>query len=547
MEIKSQKFENIEKKMWQMVLLTVVVILFLTLALLSLQFYRYIGETGSIQFSESSYKYFIFLAIIILLFCVYMLTQHRNITQLSRAFFKEKETVKALSQDVRILSSLFEVSSSISSRQKLKNILNTITREIVSCFNADHASLMLLNQASEIIETEVSIGKDSEIVKDAMIPIGQGVAGYVIEKGKPLLLSGQADPAEFPGIQEKHRHITSSMCVPLKIGGKSIGVLNVNIVESDRTFSENDLKLIAIFANNTAVAINDARLYAQITSFNVRLEKKVRERTKELEAANRVKSNFLSSVSHELRTPLNAITGFSQVLLDQNFGPLNEKQEKFAGNISDSGKRLDAIIDDILDVSKLEAGELMLDIAPLQVKELLLAGMARFKDDTEKKKIHLDLQESKDLVDLRINADGKKLNQVVYNLLSNAVKHTAEGGSITLATRHLSFVNGHLQTQDGQKISLPMTNDQELMTHRNLLEISVSDTGIGISPEDQKEVFKEFYQVQGDISDKTPGTGMGLSLSKRLVELHGGIIWVESEGEGKGSRFVLLIPLNTEK
>jgi len=144
--------------------------------------------------------------------------------------------------------------------------------------------------------------------------------------------------------------------------------------------------------------------------------------------------------------------------------------------------------------------------------------------------------------DFNFHADERKLKQILFNLLSNAAKFTADKGSITITARHMSFVNGHLQTHDRQIISSQMTNDQKLMTHRNLVEISVADTGIGIAPEDQEEIFEEFHQVRSGFTDKTPGTRLGLSLTKRLVEMHKGRIWVESEGEGKGSRFSFVLP-----
>ena len=546
MENKSQDVEKIEKTIWQTVLLAVVVILFLTLTLLSVQVYHYLEEAESVTFAEGSYKYFVFLAIVILLFCSYMVTQHRRLSQLAGAFLREKAAVHMLSQDVQTLSSLFEISAVINSQQKLTDILDIITQKVLSCFNADHASLMLLNQHSKLIETKVSIGTHSEIVKEAVIPMEEGVAGYVIKTGKALLLNGQVDPAEFPGVQKKDRNITSSMCVPLQIGKESLGVLNVNHVESKKSFSENDLKLIAIFANSASVAINDARLYEQIMSFNKHLEEKVEERTRDLEIANRVKSNFLASVSHELRTPLNSIIGFSNVLMDQNVGILNEKQKKFARYIADSGKRLDMIIGEILDVSKLEAGDIKLNITSIRVKALLDESAAQFKEDAEKKEINLRTQIAEGLEDLEIFADKKKLKQIVANLLSNAVKFTPQGGSIHLGARHLSFIDDQLQTQDGQNISSPMTSDPELMKHENLLEIFVEDSGIGIALEDQEQIFKEFYQVKDGISDKTAGTGVGLSLSKHLVEHHGGKIWLESQGLNKGSRFAFVLPLKND-
>lgn len=229
---------NIEKRIWQLILLAVVVILYLTLSLLGLQFFGFLGKSEFIVLSPNSYKYSLFLAILILLFCGYMIVHYRKLMQLSRAFLKEKEAVTMLSQDVKTLSALFEVSSSINSQQKLSDILDTITREILTCFSADHSSIMLLDERSQVIKTSTSVGKGSELVKDAMVPMGESIAGWVVKNGKPLILNGQVDPADFPGVQEKDKRITSSLCVPLKIGEKSMGVLNVNLVDRDRTFSQ---------------------------------------------------------------------------------------------------------------------------------------------------------------------------------------------------------------------------------------------------------------------------------------------------------------------
>jgi len=543
MEIESLTIENIEKKIWQMMLLAIVVILFLTLALLALQFFDFIGESNIVMFSKIANKYFVSLAILILLFCAHMIFQQRKLVHLSRAFFKEKEIARRLTRDVKTLSALLEVSSIINSQKELPDILNTITREILFCFDADHSSIMLLDRRSKMLKTKVTSGKGSEIIKDAIIPMGKSIAGQVFKSGKPLLLNGEVDPAEFPGTPEKNRRITSAMCVLLKIHEKNIGVMNVSLVDRDRSFSETDLNLMNIFANNVAVGIYNASLYQKIRSFNVQLEKKVKERTKELVAANKAKSNFLASMSHELRTPLNAIIGFSQVLLDQHFGDLNENQKEYTRDILESGKHLHSLINDILDLSKIDAGKVGLELAPVNAKDLLEDSINMIRSKAKDHGVRLAAHIPEELSDLEIQADERKLKQVMFNLLSNAVKFTPDGGSITLAARHLSFVNGHLQTQDEQIISSLMTNDQELMTHRNILEISVEDTGIGIASEDQERIFEPFCQLSDTLVGKTPGTGMGLTLAKRLVEMHGGRIWVESEGEGKGSRFSFVLPI----
>ena len=264
------------------------------------------------------------------------------------------------------------------------------------------------------------------------------------------------------------------------------------------------------------------RLYEQVKAFNIQLEEKIKERTVELEiavreaeAANKAKSEFLSSMSHELRTPLTAIIGFSQVLGEQYFGELNEKQAEYVKDILESGEHLLSLINDVLDLAKIEAGKAELELSTFNVKELLENSIIMIKEKALKHSLALETQISSKLDALSIIADERKLKQVVFNLLSNAAKFTPDHGSIT--------VGG-------------IRNGSELI-------ISVSDTGIGIGSEEQEKIFDEFYQVLSGPKDKTPGTGLGLPLSKRLVEMHGGRIWVESKGKDKGSIFTFSIPI----
>jgi signal transduction histidine kinase len=546
METEELNISKIERKIWEMILLAVVVILFLTLTLLGLQFLGFLGKSEVILLSEHSYKYSVFLSIIVLLFCSYVIIEQRKLLHLSRAFSREKETTQTLSQSVKTLSALLEVTSSINSQQKLSDIFNTITKEVLSCFQADHSSIMLFNEQSKALEPKASFWKGAESDNEALVPLVQNIAGWVAKSGKPLLLNGKSDPAESQGEQRENGPLTSSLCAPLKIGEKSIGVLNVNLVDSPRTFSETDLKLISIFANNAAVAIHDAELYEQIKSFNVRLEEKVKERTLELEAANKVKSDFLASVSHELRTPLNAIIGFSQVLINQHFGTLNQNQEEYVRDILESGERLHSLINDVLDLSYIEAGKVELELSQVKVSELLQNSLTMVKQKSLEHGISTDLQIPQELGDLQITADERNLKQVLFNLLSNAVKFTPDRGSIRVEANLISDFDEYLSSQD-TKTQRKLKNSQSSIDNlQSSILISVADTGIGIAPEDQEKIFDEFYQVKSGIRDKTPGTGLGLSLTKRLVEMHGGRIWVESEGEGKGTRFGFLLPVKSE-
>ncbi len=240
----------------------------------------------------------------------------------------------------------------------------------------------------------------------------------------------------------------------------------------------------------------------------------------EAEVASKAKSDFLASMSHELRTPLNAIIGFAQVLQEQYFGPLNEKQAGYVRDIAESGEHLANLINDILDLSKVEAGKMTLDLSSVHLKPLLENSTVMIKEKCLKHGISLGISVPEELSETELLADERKLKQIMYNLLSNAAKFTPDGGAIRISAG---------QSMAGQGCPA--------------IEVSVADTGIGITPDDQIKIFQEFYQVKGGLTSKTPGTGLGLSLTRRFVELHGGSIRVESEGHGKGSAFRFVLPV----
>jgi signal transduction histidine kinase len=254
---------------------------------------------------------------------------------------------------------------------------------------------------------------------------------------------------------------------------------------------------------------NRDELGALATNVN-RMNDELRRVYGELEAASRHKSEFLANMSHELRTPLNAIIGFSQVLRQRLFGEVNEKQEEYLDDILSSGHHLLDLINDVLDLSKVEAGQVELDVASFSLREALERGVVMVRERATKNGVAISLEPAQE-VDL-VEGDERRLRQVIFNLLSNAVKFTPRGGSVVVASGRV----------DGE------------------VQVSVRDTGPGIAPEDQERIFEEFQQTDVGAQQRE-GTGLGLALSKRLVELHGGRIWVESE-PGHGSRFVFSLP-----
>ena len=255
---------------------------------------------------------------------------------------------------------------------------------------------------------------------------------------------------------------------------------------------------------------NRDELGALATNVN-RMNDELRRVYAELEEASRHKSEFLANMSHELRTPLNAIIGFSQVLRDEMVGSVNEKQAEYLDDIISSGNHLLSLINDVLDLSKVEAGQVELDVHPFSLRETLERGVVMVRERATEDGVRVSFSADPD-VDV-VDGDERRIKQVIFNLLSNAVKFTPAGGEIDVnATRE----NGEVR-------------------------ISVADTGPGIAPEDQERIFEEFQQTEAGIAQRE-GTGLGLTLSKRLVELHGGRIWLESE-LGQGSTFSFTLPL----
>jgi signal transduction histidine kinase len=293
--------------------------------------------------------------------------------------------------------------------------------------------------------------------------------------------------------------IRSAAIVPLMRGGQAIGTLGLTHPQPGFKLDDKQKALLKTFADQAVIAIENVRLFNEI-----------KEKGVQLEVANRHKSEFLANMSHELRTPLNAIIGFSEVLVERMFGELNDKQLEYLKDIHSSGYHLLNLINDILDLSKIEAGKMELDLSRFDLSLALQSAVTLVRERATRNGVRLAL-DSDGVGDWV--ADERKVKQVLLNLLSNAVKFTPEGGCVSLNARR----------------------------ENDAMEISVTDTGVGIAEEDRVQVFEEFRQAGGDYLRKAEGTGLGLALARRFVELHGGEIHLRSE-LGKGSTFIFTLP-----
>lgn len=411
------------------------------------------------------------------------------------------ETKEGLVQQTAISEILRVISNSPTDVQP---VLDVVAQRAARICEASDARIFLVdgNRVRHVsgfgdVPTMVQVGET--------VPLDRGtVTGRaIVDRAQVHIEDLTALPSsEFPlgsEIQRKSGYRTA-LSVPLLNEDRASGAILLRRMEV-RPFTEKQIALLKTFANQAAIAIENVRLFHEL-----------QEKNAQIEAASRHKSEFLANMSHELRTPLNAILGFSEVLGERYFGELNEKQEEYVKDISGSGAHLLSLINDILDLSKVEAGKMELELSDFELPAALRGVVTLVRERAQKHGIDLGLEIASGLGPIR--ADERKFKQIMLNLLSNAVKFTPDGGSISVAA----------------KLSGAMA------------EVSVTDTGTGIAPEDQPAVFEEFKQVGPQSARKAEGTGLGLPLAKKFVELHGGEIWVRSE-PGVGSTFTFTLPI----
>jgi signal transduction histidine kinase len=329
-----------------------------------------------------------------------------------------------------------------------------------------------------------------------------------------------------------------------------ISAVTKRAIEKIRLTSENRRLLAKLKDKNMELERRVAERTAELQKTNLQLTQEIKERIRAQDAAetaNRAKSEFLANMSHELRTPLNHIIGFTEIVLDKHFGDLNEVQDEYLNDVLQSSKHLLALISDVLDLAKIEAGRMQVALSNINLKMLLKKSLKVIEANARMRGIQLIMDI--DGISASIKADELKLKQIIFNLLSNAVKFTPNGGEVRLSARMLSgcIMRPGRRWNDPQTLKVvkePVAGNPDRGNDiRKCVQISVSDTGIGINPQDQVRIFDRFEQVDGSMSPRRQGAGLGLTLTKTLVEMHGGKIWVDSEGHGKGSMFSFVIPV----
>ena len=463
-----------------------------------------------------------------------------------RAFLRLKDAEEALRVRTQQLEAVRAVTTEITRELDLPTLLELINRRAGELVGANSGTVRLWDEQAQLLIPVAWHGL-GEWVKDQCRRLGEGVAGIVAQRREGMVVNDyRTSPYANPATLE-HSKITAILGEPLIYRDRLLGALTVDKHGLGSYFTEGEHELFRLFTAQAAIAIENARLYEELRMAARQLEVRVEDRTRDLreamrraEEASRAKSDFLANMSHELRTPLNPVIGFAEILLTQTAGPLNEKQARYLQHIHQGGKHLLEIINDILDLIKVEARKLKLTPEELSVAVTLEDSLVLARSLADKKCQTVEADIKPDLPPLR--ADPVRFKQILFNLLSNAVKFTAPGGSVRVTARRIynfQFPIADLKVGDTGPQSQISNQKSEM---RDFLEIAVTDTGAGIRPEDLAKLFQEFVQLETTRAQKHEGTGLGLALTRRLVELHGGRIWAESEGEGKGATFTVRLP-----
>jgi signal transduction histidine kinase len=407
-------------------------------------------------------------------------------------------------RSVEELKALGEVGRAVSSTLDLETVLTRIVSHAVQLSGTDGGAIYEFEEQSEEFLLRATDHMEDELITALRAhppKLGDGVVGRAASSREPI---------QIPDISEEHGYplrmreilarfgFRASLAIPLLREDRIIGGLVVRR-KSTGEFRPEVIELLKTFATQSALAIQNARLFREIE-----------DKGRQIEAANRHKSEFLANMSHELRTPLNAIIGFSEVLLDPSLKVTEEEQSQFLTDVLSSGKHLLNLINEILDLSKIEAGRMELQIEPALLSDVLDAVQSTIRPLAGKKGIDLRFESDSDIDAFPM--DGARIKQVLLNLVGNAVKFTPEGGRVWVRA---DAVNGAVR-------------------------VEVGDTGPGIPSQQHDQIFLEFQQA-GTEAGKPEGTGLGLALAKKFVEMHGGKVWLESE-VGKGSRFFFMLP-----
>nr|MBU1328657.1 GAF domain-containing sensor histidine kinase [Candidatus Omnitrophota bacterium] len=443
-------------------------------------------------------------------------SQARIIIKTDLALNKAQED---LDRKITGLYTLHELGKEISSTFNIENIFSLINQPFVLKLGFSKLLIMLKDDLSGMLVTKNSIGYSDAEIKTIELDLNKRrFANLLFKKEKPLLINRDTESTSQEYALLDILNTESFITAPIAVKDESVGFILMGNTSLHGKVAEGDSELLSIFANQIGTAIESTKLYTELFGSHKELERRVTERTHELEKLNeelkklnKMKSDFISSVSHELRTPLTSIKGYASILMTGKLGDVLPAQKERLEKIDKHSNSLVHLINNLLDIARIESGKVQMEMKDISIKEMLDSIVDIITPQVKEKNISLKIN-SKIKFD-RIKVDPSQMERVFLNLLSNAVKFTPEKGMVII----------------------------EIEEKNDAIQFSIEDTGIGIPSQDIPKVFQEFFRADNALDQKIKGSGLGLSLIKKIIEAHKGKIWFDSE-LGKGSKFTFTLP-----
>jgi signal transduction histidine kinase len=501
--------DKLDRRAWSLLGLTFIVVIAFAAAvpLLYLPQASLLREGSDGLPVQGQYLTVLGLVGMVVIFCLYTALQQRELDAMRRRLEQEEREKANVGTRLSELSALFQLSTTLNLQLQLDDILEIVVRRVVSTLQAQQASIMILDHETSLLETRASYGLESEFACNARKKLGEGVAGWVAERREAVQLDAGAGMGAFRSQHKANRNITSALSLPLLVGERCVGVLNVNRINHPETFQDHHREVLQLFAEHVGAVIERAGVIERLGRRASNLEAV----NLKLSEVNRLKDLFLSTASHELKTPLTSVIGYAELLDDNDERMTRAQRGEFLRRLRAEADRLLSLIEDILDLARIESGKLTLRCVSMSVNEVAHAAVETTRQLARKHGV--ELVEKLDPLLPHVALDEVKLRQAVVNLLVNAVKFSPERGKVVIET-----------LRDG-----------------DFLRVQVADQGAGIAPDDSAHIFELFGQ--GERGTRAGGLGIGLHLVKRLTELHGGHVGVNSR-VGEGSTFWLRLPLS---
>jgi signal transduction histidine kinase len=415
-----------------------------------------------------------------------------------------------------------EISEKLKSTLNIQKIYEDIYLSLENAFHFKNFGILSYDEDKEIYT--VAFNKSFNIGSQFIFSGDKNLHRLFIDKNKSIVIDDFKHMHPLKPSKElidRLMELNVAVLTPLNIKNHTVGLMVLGEKESGDLYNEDDLQMLEIISSQAAIAIENARLYEEARQFNVRLQEEVKKATMDLRAANdrlkkldEAKSEFISIASHQLRTPLTVIKGYISMILEKSFGELTPGEEESLGKVFESNERLIKLVENLLNISRIESGRLQFNWETMQLEDLVGSVFEELQSTAKSKRLKFTLKKPKKTLPA-VKIDEEKVRQVVMNLTDNAIKYTKKG-SVT--------------------VILSLEKDKK---H---IKFCVQDSGMGISPDDLDSLFKKFSRGSGTALIHTEGTGLGLYVAKQMIAAHKGSIWAESDGEGKGSRFCFVLP-----